>query len=204
MSSSPPDQKKDGDKKSFTGTGGVAHDLGLTNPLLYLGELATVSGDLAGNTPKPTDIDGLFITGMKHLNMSQWDKAAVVFQDALEKAAKACKVKKPAKPDVEKLATACMCRGFIAACQSNLKLAFSLYKKSVAYWEALHGKDSEKLKLLKADFEKIKSRGVPKGSKTDTHEEHSDSHTESSETPEPTSPTSESSSSSSSESSTTS
>jgi len=102
--------------------------------------------------------------------MSQWDKAAVVFQDALEKAAKACKVKKPAKPDVEKLATACMCRGFIAACQSNLKLAFSLYKKSVSYWEALHGKDNQKLNLLKSDYAKIKARGVPKGPK-DSHDE---------------------------------
>jgi len=126
--------------------------------------------------------------------MSQWDKAAGVFQDALDKAAKACKVKKPAKSDVEKLATACMCRGFIAACQNNLKLAYSLYKKSVAYWEHLHGKDSDKLTLLKGDLDKIKARGVPKGSKTDTSSE-SESHTETTESSESSSSSSSSSSS---------
>jgi len=101
MASSPPasEPKKDETekKKSFGASGGVAHDLGITNPLLYLSDLATVSGNMVGNTPKPTDIDGLFVTGMRHLNMSQWEKAAVVFQDALEKAAQTCKVKKTCK-----------------------------------------------------------------------------------------------------------
>jgi len=176
MSSSPPGsepiKEKEGEekKKSFGSSGGAAHDLGLTNPLLYLSDLATVSGNSVGNTPKPTEVDGLFVTGMRHLNMSQWEKAAVVFQDALEKAAKACKVKKPQKADVEKLATACMCRAFIAACQNNLKGSYSLYKKSIQYWAALHGKDSEKLNGLKNDLAKIRSKAVKPGSKPEAED----------------------------------
>jgi len=177
----PPDHKKDGDKKSsFSSSSGVAHELGLTNPLMYLSELATVSDNMLGNTPKPTDIDGLFITGMRYLNISQWSKAGTVFQEALEKAAKACKVKKPSKGNVEKLATACMCRGFIAACQSNLKMAHNLYKKSLSYWAALHGKDSPKLNGLKEDIAKIRSKGVKvgkeEGTDADDAHDHDDAH----------------------------
>jgi len=184
----PPDHKKDGDKKSFSSSSGVAHELGLTNPLMYLSELATVSGNMVGNTPKPTDIDGLFITGMRYLNISQWSKAGTVFQEALEKAAKACKVKKPSKADVEKLATACMCRGFIAACQNNLKLAHNLYKKSLSYWAALHGKDSPKLNGLKEDLAKIRSKGVKVGKDDGPTDDDHDDHDVHDLSHEPTSP----------------
>jgi hypothetical protein len=135
-----------------------AHEIALPNPVLYLDKLATVSGDMLGNTPKPTDIDGLFISGMRHVQQLQWAKAHALLQQALEKASKACKVKKPSKADVEKLATICMVQGFVAANENQPPRCLNLYQKSVQYWTALHGKDSDTLAPLKADLEKIKAK----------------------------------------------
>jgi len=91
-----------------------------------------------------------------------------------------------------------MCRAFIAACQNNLKLSFNLYKKSVQYWAALHGKDSEKLIGLKTDLAKIRSKGIKPGAKDDDHAaDESDDHLSTSPPTDLSPPSSSSSSSSS-------
>jgi len=117
----------------------------------------------AGNTPRPSRVDELFLAGLKAVDEQQFQKAEANFNEAVELAQKALKSessdkragiigKKEKKDDYERMACACMGRGYLAVCVDDHKRAESFYRTSLQFWERVHGRESPKLVAFLIDI----------------------------------------------------
>lgn len=140
----------------------VVEELGISNPIMYMDRLALIAGAQVGNTPKPSEVDGLIMTGLRCVEANQLTRACKHMDEAVGKAEKHLKITK-AKIDVEKLAAVYMCRGYLALRQNQLRLGHDMYKNSIKWWGKLHtGEAAVNLQPLRDDLAKIRTKGKKK------------------------------------------
>jgi tetratricopeptide (TPR) repeat protein len=119
------------------------------SPLRLMDQLE--GGQMAGNTPRPSEIDEQFLTGMRLLSGKKFREADVAFKNALEGASKAVKDPKATKADIGRMGFSCFGRGYLFVCIGELKGAEQLYRKSLQFWSKIHGPTSMKLLDLMKD-----------------------------------------------------
>jgi len=105
-----------------------------------------------GNTPRPNEVEQLFIQGMRKVQLQQYPAAVRILTTAVQKAQIAVKHPKAQEIDLERMGCCCMGLGYLSFLTRQYKRAESMYRKSLQYWSRIHGKDSPNLVGLLGDL----------------------------------------------------
>jgi len=156
-----PHDKKKADSKSSESDSDVAEDHGpgvadgkktkftLKAPMRLMD---TLSKSNVGNTPRPNEVEQLFIQGMRKVQLQQFQAAVRLLTVAVQKAQASVKSPKAQEIDLERMGCCCMGLGYLSFLTRQYKRAESMYRKSLQYWSRIHGKDSPALVGLLGDL----------------------------------------------------